>query len=60
MLLFFNEVTLLAALKKAGLDNIKDGNITEYATAITASTTKEKLADIRPIINTVNDSSVSV
>ena len=55
-----NEVTLLAALKKASLENVKDGNITAYAAAINASTTKETLADIQKIINTVNESSVTV
>ena len=54
-----NEVTTLAAIKKAGLVNIVDGNITAYVTAINASTTKEKLADIQTIINKANDTSVS-
>ena len=54
-----NEVATLAALKKAGLTNIKDGNITEYVTAINASTTKEKLADIQVIVNKTNETSVT-
>jgi beta-galactosidase beta subunit len=54
-----NEVTTLAALKKAGLNNIKDGNITAYVTAINASTTKEKLADIQVIVDKTNEISVT-
>lgn len=54
-----NEVATLSALKKAGLSNIKDGNITAYVTAINASTTKEKLADIQVIIDKANATSVT-
>ena len=54
-----NEVATLAALKKAGLTNIKDGNITAYVTAINASTTKEKLADIQVIVDKINETSVT-
>ncbi|MDR7000077.1 Ig-like domain-containing protein [Neobacillus niacini] len=54
-----NEVTTLAALKKAGLTNVKDENITAYVTAINASTTKEKLADIQKIVDTTNSTNVT-
>jgi len=54
-----NEVTTLAALKKANINNLKDSNITVYVTAINASTTKEKLADIQAIIDKTNTSAVS-
>lgn len=54
-----NEVALLAALKKAGLSNVKDENITAYLTAINASTTKEKLADIQTIIDKTNETSLT-
>ncbi|MQR94763.1 hypothetical protein [Fictibacillus phosphorivorans] len=54
-----NEVTTLAALKKAGLSDIKDDNITAYVTAINASTTKEKLSDIQAIITKTNETSVT-
>jgi hypothetical protein len=54
-----NEVATLATLKKAGLKNIENSNITSYLTAINASTTKSKLSDIQEIITKVNESSVT-
>ena len=54
-----NEVTTLAALKKAGLANVIDANITAYVTAINAAATKENLADIQSVIDKANDTSVS-
>ncbi|AMQ07672.1 S-layer homology domain-containing protein [Sporosarcina psychrophila] len=54
-----NEVTTLAALKKAGLVNIVDANITAYVAAINANATKENLADIQSVINKANDTTVS-
>ncbi len=54
-----NEVTTLAALKKAGLTNVKDENITAYVSAINLSTTKEDLADIQAIVVKANDTSVT-
>ena len=54
-----NEVTTLAALKKAGLTNVKDDNITAYVSAINLSTTKEDLADIQAIVVKANDTSVT-
>ncbi|MEK4711793.1 S-layer homology domain-containing protein [Sporosarcina sp. FSL K6-5500] len=54
-----NEVTTLAALKKAGLANIVDANITDYVTAINSAATKENLADIQSIIDKANDTTVS-
>jgi trimeric autotransporter adhesin len=57
--LSLNEVTTLAALKKAGLSDVKDDNITAYVTAINASTTKEKLADIQVIVTKTNETAVT-
>ncbi|MGD8190307.1 hypothetical protein ACQCN2_10025 [Brevibacillus ginsengisoli] len=54
-----NEVATLAALKAAGLANIKDENITTYVAAIKTATAKDTLADIQTIINTSNDSAIS-
>lgn len=54
-----NEINTLAALKAAGLTDIKDENITAYVQAINASTTKETLADIQAIIKKANEDSIS-
>jgi len=54
-----NEINTLAALKAAGLTDIKDENISGYVTEINAATAKDNLADIQAIITKVNTDSIS-
>lgn len=57
-----NEVTTLAALKAAGLTDVKDDYITAYVSAIQAANTAgtlATLADIQALIKTTNDTALS-